>query len=170
MIFLRFETNKRHLIDILFVLSLFCIFAFSSVALIMFGSQIYKNTLKNMDYNFNTRTCASYLTEKIRQADSNNAIEILQTEHQTILMLHTEIDNLKYATALYEYDQHLYELFARADIPLPLDAGQEIMEINDLHFSFITSSILEISYTDAAGVSNTLYISTHSANTEVTHE
>lgn len=170
MILLRFEANKRHLIDILFVLSLFCIFAFSSIALIMFGSQIYKNTLKNMDYNFNSRTCSSYLTEKIRQADEADSIEILQTESQTILMLHTQIDNLEYVTALYEYDHHLYELFARTDIPLPLDAGQELMEISDLQFSFITSCILKISYTDATGISNTLYVSTHSSHTEDTYE
>lgn len=170
MILLRFQTNKRHLIDILFVLSLFCIFAFSSVALIMFGSQIYKNTLKNMDYNFNVRTCSSYLTEKIRQSDEADSIEILKKENLTILMLRTQIDNLEYATALYEYDQHLYELFARTDTPLPLDAGQEIMEITDLQFSFVTSSILKISYTDATGISNTLYVSTHSSHTEDTYE
>lgn len=170
LILLRFETKKRHLVDILFVLSLFCIFAFSSVALIIFGSQIYKNTLKNMDYNFNARTCASYLTEKIRQADETDSIEIIQTETQTILMLYTQIDNLQYATALYEYNQHLYELFARTDIPLPLDAGQEIMEINRLDFTFIEPSILEISYTDMANISNTLYISTHSTDSEVTYE
>lgn len=170
MILLRFETNKRHLIDILFVLSLFCIFAFSSVALIMFGSHIYKNTLANMDYNFSTRTCSSYLTEKIRQADKSGSIEILKSENQAILMLHTQIDNLEYATALYEYDKHLYELFARTDTPLPLDAGQEIMEISNLQFTFVTSSILQISYTDATGIPNILYVSTHSSDTEATYE
>lgn len=167
---MHFETPKRHLIDILFVLSLFCIFAFSSVALIMFGSQIYKNTLKNMDYNFNARTCSSYLTEKIRQADQADSIEILQTQDQTLLLLHTKIDDLEYATALYEYNQHLYELFARTDISLPLDAGQEIMEISDLNFTFITSSILKISYTDTAGISNILYLSIHSPNMEEAYE
>lgn len=170
MIILRFETNKRHLIDILFVLSLFCIFAFSSVAVILFGSQIYKNTLKNMDYNFHTRTCSSYLTEKIRQADELDSIEILHIDDQPILLLYTQIDNLTYATALYEYNEHLYELFARTDINLPLDAGQEIMDIRDLQFTFITSSILKISYIDAAGISNTLYVSTHSSNTEASYE
>lgn len=170
MIILRFETTKRHLIDILFVLSLFCIFTFSSVALIMFGSQIYKNTLKNMDYNFSSRTCSSYLTEKIRQADEADSIKITKKENQTVLMLCTQIDGLEYATALYEYDHHLYELFARTDTPLPFDAGQEIMEIKDLHFSFITSSILKIAYTDSTGIPNTLYVSMHSSNTEDSYE
>lgn len=170
MISLRFEPNKRHLIDILFVLSLFCIFAFSSVALIMFGSQIYKNTLENMDYNFTSRTCSSYLTEKIRQSDESDSIAIIQSEGQDILMLYTQIDDLPYATALYEYDQHLYELFARTDITLPLDAGQEIMEISELHFSFVSSSLLKISYTDASGTPNTIYVSTHSSTLEDTYE
>ena len=42
------KTTTRHMIDILFVLSLFCVFAFSSVVLILFGADIYKKTVSHM--------------------------------------------------------------------------------------------------------------------------
>ena len=39
------KANNQHMIDILFVLSLFCVFALSSVILILFGADIYKKTV-----------------------------------------------------------------------------------------------------------------------------
>ena len=161
--------ENQHMIDILFVLSLFCVFAVSSVVIILFGAHIYRSTVSQMDDNYTARTSIAYITEKIRQADEKNAIEIRNENGHQILMMTTMIDDTAYATSLYEYDGWLYELFARTDIELPLDAGQPIMEIHELTFSQISPRLLSVSFVDGTGDSTSLYISTHS-NTEVSHE
>lgn len=158
------KTKQQHMIDILFLLSLFCVFAISSVILIIFGADIYQKTVSQMNNNYTTRTSIAYLTEKIRQSDSADSIVISQCEGTDILMLTTDIDDATYATSLYEYNGYLYELFSRTDIELPLDAGQPVMEINNLCFKMHNDNLLEISFYDADSILHTLFISTHTSS------
>ena len=163
------QTYQQHMIDILFVLSLFCVFAVSSALLILFGADIYKKTVQQMENNYSTRTSIAYITEKIRQSDIEHAIKIISQDDTQILMLTNIINNVPYATSLYEYDGYLYELFARTDLKLPLDAGQPIMELHSLSFSQIEPNILEITLSIDNESIQTIYVSTHS-NMEVKHE
>ena len=156
------QAAHRHMIDILFVLSLFCVFAVSSVLLILFGADIYKKTVQQMDSNYSSRTSVAYITEKIRQSDNENAIQIVSQNGTQVLMLINVINEIPYATSLYEYDGYLYELFARTDLELPLDAGQPVMELHSLSFSQIEPNILEISFTDTINEKQTIYVSMHS--------
>lgn len=161
--------DHRHMIDILFVLSLFGVFAFSAVIVILFGANIYRNTVSDMDDNYTARTSIAYITEKVRQSDASDALVLRVEDGTQVLMLMSEINGLPYATSLYEYDGWLYELFARTDLELPLDAGQPIMEISDLSFTQLSSSLLEVSFCDASGQDTTVYISTRS-DSEGSHE
>ena len=70
------QKQDKHIVDVLFVIGLFCIFALSSFFLISIGANIYRKTVAHMDENFNTRTSLSYVVEKIRQADSEGAVSI----------------------------------------------------------------------------------------------
>jgi hypothetical protein len=153
--------NKRHMIDILFVLSLFCVFAISSVVLILFGADIYKKTVSRMDSNYASRTSVAYITEKIRQSDQYDSIMIDDSQGYERLMMTQEIDGLTYATSLYEYDGYLYELFARTDIELPIDAGQQVIAISGLKFELLSDSLLKIDYTDESDNAQTIYVSLH---------
>lgn len=58
------EKQQRHIIDIFFVIALFCIFALSAIFLISIGADIYGKTVTNMENNFNTRTALAYVTER----------------------------------------------------------------------------------------------------------
>lgn len=155
-------TGHHHMVDILFVLSLFCVFAVSSVLLILFGANIYKKTVQQMDSNYTSRTSIAYITEKIRQSDTANSIYLTSQEETQVLMLINTINGIPYATSLYEYDGYLHELFARTDMKLPLDAGQPIMELHDLSFSQITPNILEIRFIDSTAEQQIIYVSMHS--------
>lgn len=156
------KANNQHMIDILFVLSLFCVFALASVILILFGADIYKKTVASMNANYATRTSATYLTEKIRQSDVCDSVYIDDSAGYQRLVMTREIDGLTYATSLYEYDGYLYELFARTDISLPEDAGQQVIAISQLDFSLISDSLLRISFVDETGNSSTIYVNLHS--------
>jgi hypothetical protein len=149
------------MIDILFVLSLFCLFAVSSVILILFGADVYKKTVSSMDTNYAERTSIAYITEKIRRGDIYNSIYIDESEGYERLMMSQDIDGVTYATALYEYDGYLYELFSRTDISLLPDSGEQVIAVSDLDFEFEGDSLLSVSFADEYGKPHKLYISLH---------
>lgn len=156
------QTKHRHMIDILFVLSLFCVFAASSVLLIIFGADVYKKTIRQMDSNYTARNSIAYITEKIRQSDTSDSVQLVFQEDTQVLLLTTVIDGITYATSLYEYDGYLYELFSRTDIELPLDAGQPVMELQELFFSQVKPNLLEITFTDTSEKTYSIHVSMHS--------
>ncbi|MBE5877494.1 MAG: DUF4860 domain-containing protein [Lachnospiraceae bacterium] len=145
---MNFHNNKQHTIDILFMLSLFCVFAICSVILIIFGADVYQNTVNKTNENYLERTSVAYLTEKLRQTDISQDISIVNADGIDMLTITSEIEGQMYCTRLYEYDGHLYECFSRSDIILSPDAGQEIFELTGLSFSFTTPSLLQISFQD----------------------
>lgn len=160
------KNTYRHYIDFLFTLSLFCVYAFCCVIILVFGTHIYKSTAKAMNDNYAVRTSYSYITEKIRQSDEYDSIRIKTEQDTDILMLQSEINGVTYATSLYEYNHHLYELFSRTDIELPLDAGQELIEISQLHFFLVTPKLLKITFYDTENIIHEVYVSLHSTTTE----
>lgn len=158
---MNFKNSKQHSIDILFMLSLFCVFALCAVVLIIFGANIYQNTVNKTADNYLERTSVAYLTEKLRQTDITQSVSVIQSDGIDMLNIETMIEGNMYSTRLYEYEGHLYECFSRSDILLSPDAGQKIFEINDLSFSFITSSLLQISFRDTDNELVSFYIDLH---------
>ncbi len=162
---MKARTGQHHIIDLIFILSLFCMFAISSVLLILLGADVYQKTLQRMAANDTSRTSVLYLTEKIRQTKAPDSLHIVSKNGTQVLMLTTTIQDITYATSLYEYNGYLYELFARTDLELSPDAGQPIVELHDLSFSKITPDILEIRFTDSTDTPQTLYVHTNDKET-----
>ena len=75
------QKQDKHIVDVLFVIGLFCIFALSSFFLISIGANIYRKTVAHMDENFNTRTSLSYVVEKIRQA-VRSVVQLAEVQQQ----------------------------------------------------------------------------------------
>ena len=112
------QKHETHIIDILFVIALFCIFALSAIFLISVGADIYSKTVEHMDSNFNSRTSFAYVTEKVRQADKNGAVSMGELEGHPALLLYSSQNDTAYITYLYEHDGYLKELLVREDTPL----------------------------------------------------
>ena len=126
------KQEERHIIDILFVIGLFCIFALSTIFLISIGADIYGKTVSNTEINFNDRTSFAYVTEKIRQADRSGAITASTLEGRSVLKLQT---------------------------PLSLSAGQEILPVSDFSVSRIQDNLLQITIHTADGDDCSLSVS-----------
>ena len=58
--------RDKSIVDMLFLLALFGVFLISALFIVLFGANIYKKTVNDMDANFSARTSVSYITEKIR--------------------------------------------------------------------------------------------------------
>lgn len=156
------EQQEHHIIDILFVIALFCIFALSAVFLISIGANIYGKTVSHMESNFNGRTSFAYVTEKIRQADSNGAISIGNFNDCPALLITKESGDTNYITYLYEYDGYLKELMVREDTPLMPSAGQNILAVSDFSLAQINDRLFAFTIATADGTDCRLYVSAKS--------
>ena len=60
-----FGAQKGHVVDFLFTLALFCVFAASALMVVVIGANVYRQTVRGMDSNYDSRTSLTYLTEKV---------------------------------------------------------------------------------------------------------
>lgn len=155
-----FKRRNKHMVDILFVIALFCVFAISALMLIMIGSNIYKKTVRNMDQNYNMRTSYAYITEKIRQFDTSNAISVGSIEGTDALVLTTIANDTAYYTYIYKYDGYLKELFVKADSVVTLKSGQNILPIIDFKLIAMNAHLYQFTLTLENNITYDLYVST----------
>lgn len=142
--------KQPHIVDVIFVLALLGLFALSSLILITAGSEIYQNTVKNMQSNYEMRTSTSYLSEKVRHAKS---FELTTLKDTDAIAISSYVGETEYVTYLYYYDGYLRELYTSADTDLGssmLAAGQKITKLNSLTFDKDDNGLIKATlvYTD----------------------
>ncbi len=157
------QKNNKHIIDSVFVICLMLLFVLSALSVIAIGASIYKKNVSAMADNNAHRIASAYITEKIRQADLDGQVFTKQIFGENALVLSRDINDQKFNTYIYDYDGHLMELDARADLDVfyPL-SGQQIMEIGSLDIEEVTDNILGITITLTDGTEENLYIAVRS--------
>lgn len=163
--------EKRFIVDVLFVLALFGLFAVSALMLVTVGADVYKHTVDDMSSNYETRVSVSYIAEKIRQNDSvtlpeNGSISIALLGDAPALLLEQEINEEIYNTYLYFHQGYLKELLVRKGSFIgenSLTAGQEIMALSSFSISQVSEGLLSISLTTTDGIAKELFIYLHTA-------
>ena len=127
------DDNSRHIVDVLFVLTLFGVFAVSALMIVTIGANVYKKTVANMNNNFTERTAYSYAMEKIRQNDCYDMISVEEIDGIPALAFTQTNGEEEFCTYLYLYEGSLKELFVRKDSfsgSNILSAGQDIMPMS----------------------------------------
>lgn len=141
------EEPSRHIVDILFVLALFGVFAASALMLVTIGANVYKQNIANMSANFTKRTAYSYITEKLRQNDTADAVSMGELDGTEALVLSQEMDGVTYITYLYLYDGYLKELYVRkgsftgSDL---LSAGQNILALSSFSMEPLSHDLIKL--------------------------
>lgn len=167
------DSERHYIVDILFILALFGVFAVSALMLVTIGANVYQNTVEDMGVNYTTRTATAYITEKIRQNDTVigedgsvfNHILVTDIEGVPALKMTQDIDGIYYSTYLYLYDGYLKELLINAEYDLgesAPSAGENIMPLSDFQLTQVQNNLICVTVTATSGESNTIYISTHS--------
>ena len=158
---MNFKKQNGHMVDILFVIALFCVFAISALLLVTIGADVYQSTVENMNENYTSRTSYAYLTEKFRQNDIYDSITIGEFEDSEVLILSQSINDITYHTYLYHYDGYLTELFTKADSTVGLDAGQKILPLKGFALDEPEDGFFEFQLVNDNDTKTTLYLSTH---------
>ncbi|MDE5910575.1 MAG: DUF4860 domain-containing protein [Lachnospiraceae bacterium] len=156
------ENQQKHIIDTLFVIALFCLFALSAIFLITIGANIYGRTINNMENNFNSRTALAYITEKVRQSDSEDSISTGTFQECPALIITSRIEDTEYLTYLYEYNGYIKEIMVRKGMTLDPAIGQDIIAVSDFSLAPINDHLINCTITIDEMQSYHLYISVHS--------
>lgn len=159
---MRFQTRSRHVIDFIFPIALFFVFAASSLVVLILAADIYGSTTNQLQANDENRTALSYISEKIRQNDAGGALEIATVEGIECLALAADYNDVPYTTYIYEYEGMLKELFARDDASVSLKDGKDIMKISSLTILQIDDRLYQFITVDSQDREDSLVVSERS--------
>ena len=150
---------KQHTIDFIFPIALFFVFAASSLAVLILSA----NSSKDL---FTSRTCLSYITEKIRQNDEGGTQNIYldSFDGHPALVLERNLNETLYHTYIYEDKGVLRELFIQDGIDASSRNGTEIMKVSSFQMEEAAPGLLRFSCSSDEGQMESVFVSIHSDN------
>lgn len=141
--------NRTHVTDILFTLSLFCLFTACAFLVVLTGIQVYRTTVSDMEDNYSSKTALSYVTEKIRQHDFAGGVSVVSLKGENALVLKDPADGETYLTYIYAYEDYLWELSVKEGTPVSRDMGQKIIQVQDFSIEKKENGFFELSASDS---------------------
>lgn len=158
---MRFRVKQRHMIDFLFPVALFFVFALSALTVILLATRIYQSTTENSSLNYTSRTSLSYISEKIHQHDSGT-ISLGTFDGCDALVLGQEMNGTAYYTYIYSYQNELKEIFLKDGARTNASAGQTILKVQDFSIEQVTDDLFSFQCTDESGQKATALIGSRS--------
>ncbi len=119
------RSTHTHVIDVIFPIAVFFVFAASSLAVLMLSAKIYDSESSSAAGNYSSRTAFAYVQEKIRQHDSNGGISVRTIDGTDYLLLKED----DYTTYIYAYDGMLKELRLRDGVEASPESGLDITPV-----------------------------------------
>ncbi len=156
------QTRSRHVIHMLFPISLLFVFAVSSFIVLMLAADLYASTTDRFLSNDESRTALSYLTEKIRQNDTGGGLGVTDLDGRQCLSLSADYNGTVYVNYIYEYDGMLKELFIKEGIDVPLKNGNDIIEISSFMVDELDENIYRFTVVDSEGLETSMIIAERS--------
>ena len=149
---MKFNFDKQgHMVDILFTLALFCVFAGSALLVVLIGANVYKTTIRDMGENFNTRTSLTYVSTKAAQNDMEGAVFLTDLEGTQALVLEKPIAGDTYQTWIYYHDGSLCEVFVKKGTEMTLSSGSPIVDVPMFRFEQVDLTTLRMTSVNEAG-------------------
>ncbi len=157
------SSNKRHVIDTIFVICLMLLFLISALTVISIGANIYKKNVATTSENYAQRVSIAYITEKVRQSDVDGNVYVQKLFDQNVLVFEQTVNGNVYNTYIYSYDGYLRELFARADLDnFYPQTGQKILKLDSFDIEKTNDNLLKATVTEEDGSKETVFIAVHS--------
>ena len=136
--------KERHIVDLLFVIALLFLFAFSAIMLIALGADVYQKNVNTMQTNYAERTAGAYLVQKVRQADVSGGVRMDTLDGHPAIVLTSSVGGRAYSTWLYIHDHMLCEQLLRAEMTPMAAAGQEILPLEDMEVRQDTEHLMTV--------------------------
>ncbi len=123
--------RDNHVIDILFSLSLLCVFTVCGLLLVFTGINVYKDTVLDMERTYSERTAMAFLAKQVRQNDTSGGVEVSEVEGEVALLLVDETEGETYCKYIYYNDGYLCELYIEEEVEPALSDGQPLIAVDD---------------------------------------
>lgn len=143
-----FRLKRRHMIDFLFPIALFFVFAISALTLILLAARIYQSTTENSSLQYTSRTGLAYISEKVHQNDENGTVYLGSFDGCDALVLEQEYGEETYYTYIYISEQNLKELFIKEGVQADAEDGRIILEVQDFTMEQISDKLFRFECTD----------------------
>lgn len=150
--------KRNHVIDFVFTLALFCIFAACALSVVLIGANVYRSTVNQMSENNSARTALSYTAQRIRQNDSAGQIYLTDLSGTKALALSSTYNEEEYVTYLYQDEQQLKELFTKKNSAVSLSAGEFIADIKTFDISEVREGLYRFTASSKNGELIDLYL------------
>lgn len=144
---MKIQTHKRHVIDFIFPVALFFVFAVSALIVVLLATRIYQSTTEESEEHYTSRTALSYISEKLRQNDESGTVSIGELNGKNCLMLTQRVNDTAYVTYIYEHDGALKELSIKEGTEPSLSAGEIILEADSFQAEMLSDSLFRFTVT-----------------------
>jgi hypothetical protein len=149
---------RRHSLDLVVVVALFCVYAACALFLCVIGAEIYRDTAETMRQDYDQRTSVLYVAEKVRQNDLADAVRIDSVNGSDALVLIEKQSGRDYEAWLFVQDRTLYEgLFAPGD-PIDTKLCQPIMPMEEMTIQGFAdkNGMLSVTFSTVDGQTNSI--------------
>jgi len=143
--------QKHSSIGVLLSVLLGLTFALCALFVTLFGADVYASVLDDSSQNDITRTATLYIANKVRQHDADDSISIRSIEGNVALVLEQQVEGETILTYLYLYDGELNEVSVLDGSPVAKSAGQPVLPLSKLSFSYVNPALLRVSLADEKG-------------------
>lgn len=157
---MKIKTQKRHVIDFIFPVALFFVFAVSSLIVVLLATRIYKSTTEESQEQYTSRTALSYITEKIRQNDETDTVSVGKLDNGDCLILKSQGSD--YTTYIYEHDGALKELSVKDGTNPSPTAGELILEVDSFQAESLSDSLFRFAITTEQNKTHSVVVGTKS--------
>ncbi|MCR5278720.1 MAG: DUF4860 domain-containing protein [Lachnospiraceae bacterium] len=147
-----------HTVDVLFVITLFLVFAVSVVMLTGTGARVYQNIVDSMTENFDSRTSFTYVINKIHQNDRQGAVSLGSYEGLDAVLISEEVSNVNYCTYLYFYDGYMREIFTRYGSEFDPALGTPLFALESFTASEVTETLFRFDIVTPGGNEQSLFV------------
>lgn len=142
--------SSKNSIAGLFSMVILAIFAVCIVAVLLMGINTYQKLNDRDQAAFSSRTCAHYLTTRVRQAADPAHITITDFGDGDALVFPEIYDGENYTTYIYCSGGWLRECFMAEDTAADPDLGEKILEASALDIS-MEDGLLSVTFTGTSG-------------------
>ena len=124
------QTKKKHTVESLFVLIIFAIFMVTSLMIVMIGANVYRGVVADTDANNALRSSCSYIANKVRSADSADAVHVTEINGIEALTIDADYGEESFRTYIYYHEGYLKESFVLEDQPFSPDFGEKVIQVD----------------------------------------
>lgn len=148
--------KQQHSIDIIFLLVVFMLFAFSGAVLLALGVGFYQSTVVKNEENDSARIAGAYVREVLHQNDLGQGASLSEFQGTPCLKL---TQGEQYVLYLYHYNGELKELYTREGAEVTRESGQKILSLRNFSIREITPALWSVVCEDLQGNTEQILIS-----------